>query len=145
MFWNRPRCPRCNMCGAVLAAVMATACSNFLSPSEPTPAPDTGATFKVTAAAAGVDSSSSSGPCPRRVTFTGTITTNAAGAVTYKWERHDGAASPNTTMTFAGAGSQTNTITWETSGSGWQQLHVLSPNDVKSNQAAVSVSCTAGP
>jgi hypothetical protein len=47
------------------------------------------------------------------LTFTGTITTNAAGTVSYHWLRSDGAStSPDDTLTFGGAATKTATTTW---------------------------------
>jgi hypothetical protein len=127
---------------ATLVAAAAAACSNFLEgPS--TPSPTGGSSFRVESVVAGVDNATVAGACPKRVTLTGTITATSSGTVTFKWERSDGAATPNANMTFTGAGAQTTTLTWDTSGSGWQQLHVLTPNDVKSNQVNVSVSCAS--
>ena len=99
--------------------------------------------IRVTAATAGVDVSSFSGSCPKRLTFTGTITASEAGQVTYKWERHDGSAGPTQTMTFNAASSQTASTVWDVSPStsGWQRVHVLTPNDLTSNDAHVIVTC----
>ena len=99
--------------------------------------------IRVTAASAGVDLSSFSGACPKRLTFTGTITASEAGQVTFKWERHDGSAAPTETMTFAAGSAQTTSIVWDVSAStsGWQRLHVLTPNDLISNDARIVVTC----
>jgi hypothetical protein len=99
--------------------------------------------LRVTAATAGVDVSSFSGPCPKRLTFTGTITASEAGEVTYKWERHDGSAAPTQTMTFNAGSSQTVSTVWDVSPStsGWQRLHVVTPNDLTSNEARIIVTC----
>jgi hypothetical protein len=73
-------------------------------------------------------------------TFTGSITATAAGTVRYTWERSDGAWSPEETVYFNGAGTQTVSNTWamNASYSGWQRLHVISPNDTVSNMATFS-------
>lgn len=116
---------------------------DLFSPSSTTEPTSSTAGIRVTAAAAGVDVSSFSGPCPKRLTFTGTITASAAGQVTYKWERHDGSAAATQTMTFNAGSSQTTSAVWDVSPStsGWQRLHVLTPNDLTSNDARVIVTC----
>jgi len=85
--------------------------------------------------------------CPILYNFAGTITTNAAATVTYKWERSDGASAPVQTLSFGGAGSQAVTTSWKLGGSsgstynGWERIHVLTPNDVVSNQANFVLTC----
>ncbi len=118
---------------------------NQFSPSSSTnKSNNTTSGFRVTNVIAGVDTSSQSGTCPRRFTFTGTITVSEAGTVTYKWERSDGSATPTETMTFAGASSQTAVNAWDvsTSGSSWQRLRILTPNETYSAQANITVSCS---
>jgi hypothetical protein len=68
-----------------------------------------------------------------------------AGTVTYMWERSDGSIAPVSSITFNGPDSQTVTTTWTLSASyaGWEQLHVLTPNDVTSNQARFTLDCPA--
>lgn len=72
--------------------------------------------------------------------FVGSITANGAGTVRYTWERSDGAWSPEETATFTGAGVKTVSNTWSltSSYSGWERLHVLSPNNMLSNMATFS-------
>jgi hypothetical protein len=89
-----------------------------------------------------------SSTCPRGIDFSGTITVNDAGSVTYKWESSDGTYNPPaTSITFAGAGSQTVSTTWTLGSSGktftdyWLHLHVLSPTDVTSNNATFTLRC----
>ncbi|MBP7133881.1 hypothetical protein KBA73_01565, partial [Patescibacteria group bacterium] len=97
-------------------------------------------TFQVTNVTAAVSSGYDTCYLPMSYAFTGTITTNGAGTVTYTWERSDGAQSPQQTLSFSGAGSQTVTNSWELSAtySGWQRLRILGPNDMTSNQASIS-------
>jgi hypothetical protein len=99
--------------------------------------------FAVTAASAAVDSNSFIGTCPHVFTFTGTITANAAGQVTYRWERSDGTNQATQALTFAAAGTQSATNTWgvATATSGWSRLHVLTPTDLTSNQATFTLGC----
>lgn len=111
------------------------------SNSDPTtPAPSG---FRVTAVTAGVDSGAFSGACPRRFTFTGTITASEPGTVTYKWERSDGTTTPIETVIFAGSGSLTVVNAWDvpTTTDGWAQVKVMSPNDATSNQAKFVAIC----
>ena len=63
----------------------------------------------------------------------------------YRWLRSDGATISPQTLSFASAGTQSVTATWDIS-SGvhtnlWMQLEILSPNSVLSNQATFSVTC----
>ncbi|MCX7838539.1 MAG: hypothetical protein N2559_03660 [Anaerolineae bacterium] len=85
------------------------------------------------------------GACPATFYFTGTITMNGPGTVVYRWERSDGTAKPSQTLTFATAGSQIITDSWSgittTLRSGWQRIHVGSPNEVYSNQATFTNNC----
>lgn len=73
-------------------------------------------------------------------TFTGSISTNGAGTVRYTWERSDGALSPEQTVYFNGAGTQSVTNSWNLNStySGWSRLRVLAPNDTTSNMATFS-------
>jgi hypothetical protein len=116
---------------------------NQFAPSGTTKTSTSAPGIRVTAATAGVDVASFSGSCPKRITFTGTITASEAGVVTFKWERHDGSAAATQTMTFNTGSSQTASAVWDVSPStsGWQRLHVLTPNDMTSNDARIVVTC----
>ena len=116
---------------------------NQFAPTSTTKTSTSTSGIRVTAATAGVDLASFSGSCPKRLTFTGTITASEAGQVTYKWERHDGSATPTETMTFSAGSSQTASTVWDVSPStsGWQRLHILTPNDLTSNEARIAVTC----
>jgi hypothetical protein len=106
----------------------------------PTPIP---VPYAVTGAIASVDIASSAGPCPHIFNFTGTITSNGPGTVTYRWEKSDGTTGPTQNIFFYSAGSMTVTASWQLSGSsnGWVRLHVFSPNEIFSNQASFSLNC----
>lgn len=70
--------------------------------------------------------------------FQGSITTDSAGKISYRWERSDGASSPMQTIAADKAGTYTASDFWDLAGmnySGWMRLHVLSPSDTSSNQA----------
>jgi hypothetical protein len=92
-----------------------------------------------------VDIPSFTGACPKTFTFSGTIATSGPATVTYRWERSDNAQSPIQTLTFAAAGSQTVTETWQLGAtySGWERLHVLTPSDLLSNQATFNLTCSS--
>ena len=98
----------------------------------------------VTATTASVSPSTYSGACPGTFNFSGNITTNGAGTVTYRWERSDGATAPTQTLTFNAAGTQPAAATsWQLGATGafWERVHVLTPNDISSNQATFTNSC----
>jgi hypothetical protein len=104
--------------------------------------------FSVTKVTVSASPKSYTGACTPSTTFTftGKITTNGAGTVTYKWERSDGASSSEDTITFSDAGTKTVTTTWTYGGAGnvgtsWERLHVTDPNDIKSSKAEVKYNC----
>lgn len=100
--------------------------------------------FQVTAVSVSVSPTSYTGTCPEKFTFAATITANGAGVVTYTWLRSDGAVSSPQTITFTGAGTQTVVATWTLSPaafSGWEQLQIISPNSLLSNQANFALMC----
>jgi hypothetical protein len=90
-----------------------------------------------------VDAPSYTGFCPKTFNFTGVITANSPGTVTYRWERSDGVISPLQSATFSASGTQIVSETWQIWGaySGWERLHVLTPNDSLSNQASFTLTC----
>jgi hypothetical protein len=69
------------------------------------------------------------------------------GTVTYRWERSDGATGPVLTWNAtAGALTKDEATSWTlgtagTSGTFWEKIHVLTPNDISSNQATFTLSC----
>jgi hypothetical protein len=89
----------------------------------------------------------SSTTCPQTFNFDGTITTNAAGNVTYRWARNDGYLGPIQVLTFLVPGTQPVATEPYTIGepgfvaSGWGQIQVVSPNAVNSNQANFTLNC----
>jgi hypothetical protein len=108
----------------------------------PTPTPVPGI---VTSAILNVTPVTYSGACPATFVFTGTITMNGPGTVTYRWERSDGVNKPMQTLTFTSAGSQIVTDQWtgvvSAVRSGWQRIHVNTPNELFSNQATFTNNC----
>jgi len=93
----------------------------------------------------GVDQYPFTGPCPKTIHFWGTIAASGPGTVTYRWERSDNTtATAPETITFAAAGSQTVANLWTRGeGTGWQRLHVLTPNDTVSSQIDFVMTCGA--
>jgi hypothetical protein len=119
---------------------LAIACGGTPSPSSPS---GTGG-FRVITATTSVDSAAFTGTCPHRFTFTATFTASAAGTATYQWERSDGSADATKALTFADAGSQTQTTTWDVGSGvngGWMRVRVLGPNELLSNQATFTLTC----
>jgi hypothetical protein len=108
-------------------------------PPTPTPKP-----FTVKSVTASVDNDSYTGSCPYQFNFTAVIEVNGPGEVKYKWERSDGALAPEKTISFTEAGSKSVTTSWQLGldYSGWQQLHILSPIDLISNQANFNLNCS---
>lgn len=106
------------------------------STSTPTPA-----AFQVTSVVA--VASVPGGSCPKTVNFSANITTNQGGTVTYKWERSDNAGAPTESLSFASASTQSVSDTWSLGAnySGWERLHILTPNDLTSNQASFTLTC----
>jgi hypothetical protein len=100
-------------------------------------------TFAVTSVTANASPPFYSGPCPYQFNFSGIITVNGPGTVTYQWERSDGTSDPAQTATFSSAGSQIVTTYWYLGaiGTGWYRLHILSPNNTTSNQAFFVLNC----
>lgn len=109
----------------------------------PTPTP-TPVGFQVTGITAAVaPTSSTSCPSSTAFNFSATITANAAGTVSYKWERSDGASASTENVTFDAAGSKTVNYTWNMGAGGthWAKVHVLTPNDISSNEATFTMTC----
>jgi hypothetical protein len=83
------------------------------------------------------------GACPKTFGLVGNITTNGPGTVTYRWERSDGGASPTQTYTFESASTFSPFTSWprEASGSYWVRIHIITPNDMVSEQANFTLTC----
>ena len=119
---------------------------NPVSSVSPVP-PLTPTSYYVTGVTASADPPSYSGPCPQTIHFYASIAVNGPCTVVYRWERSDGLVSPGFyNLTFPATGSQTVTADWtDVSSSGWAKLHVVTPNEVFSNQAFFVVNCTGTP
>ncbi|CAG0944323.1 hypothetical protein ANRL1_01682 [Anaerolineae bacterium] len=142
--WQNPTCGQ-NVTIVLLARTASGAELGRLTKSAMTPT-CTG-TFAVTDVIASVTPTTFTGVCPKDFAFTGRITVNGTGSVTYRWERSDGEQSPTLTLTYPSALAQTTVpATWkaERDGTYWMRLHVLTPNDKTSERATFTVDCTSG-
>lgn len=112
-----------------------------------------GGGFEVTDVDLRPDEAKVLGQCPATVRFTGSITTNGPGTVTYTFVRSDGATGPSSTVEFKEGGTQTVTTTWTLGGvalpqyEGWQSIKVLTPNEVESGHETgrFFLSCSPAP
>jgi hypothetical protein len=112
-----------------------------------------GGPFAVTGVTTTVNPASYSGPCTdaggKRIdfAFSADITTNAAGTVTYKWERSDSASASEESLTFASAGTKTVTSTWSRwfnpgdNATGWKRIYINNPNHQTFSNASFTVTC----
>jgi hypothetical protein len=127
-----------NAAGSTTSTVQVTVSSGAYTPT-PTPA-----AFAVLGVTTMVEPSAFTGACPKNFSCSAIITANGAGTVTYRWERSDGGSSPTQTAVFASAGSQTVSTGWprEAGGTYWVRIRTLSPNEILSNQASFTLSCT---
>ena len=103
----------------------------------------------ITAVSVAVDVPSyQGGPCPAKLSFTGTIVADKTPTVpiTYQWVRSDTSAkSPVRTITMTGKGALV-TDTWSVGSSGemmrvWNELRILSPNTITSEKVNAAVLC----
>ncbi len=103
------------------------------------------APFQVTQVTADVEPEIFSGVCPKSATYTGKITTNGAGTVSYRWVRSDGTGETRT-LNFSAAGTQAVanvTMNYTHSATHWAKLEVLAPNAMSSTQAKFTLNCTS--
>lgn len=112
-----------------------------------------GGPFAVTGVTTTVNPANYSGPCTDvggkkiEFQFSAEITTNAAGTVTYKWERSDNANAPEQSLTFASAGTKTVTTTWSRwfnpgdNATGWERVYINNPNHQAFSNANFTVTC----
>ncbi|MCJ7663088.1 MAG: hypothetical protein MUO24_02470 [Desulfobacterales bacterium] len=94
-------------------------------------------------AALSADPPSYVGACPATINFRGTISTNKAAVVKYKFIRSDGGETPVQTLNFSAAGSKPVSTTWSLGRdyTGWKAIKVISPVIVESNKANFSIRC----
>jgi len=103
----------------------------------------------VTSLTMAVDQGTYEGPCPHSFFFTATFTLNQAATLTYKLEAGSDTPGftfilpgPQTRAFDAGTYSIPSELTFTSSGSGWVRMHITSPVDMASNQAAFNLTCT---
>ena len=104
-----------------------------------------GTSFQVTKVTAEVDPEIFTGTCPKSATYTGKITTNGAGTVSYRWVRSDGIGETRT-LNFSAAGTQAVAnvnMNYTHSATHWAKLEVLAPNAMTSDQAKFTLNCTS--
>jgi hypothetical protein len=112
--------------------------------------------LNVTGATMSVDKPSITGVCPQSFVFSAALTSEGAGAMTYRLEAAADTPGftfnlPETTQsTFTGAGPRTfnasYTLEFTGSVSGQMWVHILSPVDQETNKVSFSLTCTpAGP
>ena len=96
--------------------------------------------FAVTDAKFKADEQKVLSKCPALIGFSGSVTANGAGEVTYTFMRSDGATSPVQTLNFTEAGTRAVSTSWTLGGAGlmsyegWQTLRILSPNELTTPQ-----------
>jgi hypothetical protein len=122
-------------------------------PTIPTPTSTSTPQFTVTGTNLTVNKSTVSVKCGPgfKFDFTGKISTNTGGTVTYYWQRSDGFKSSDKTLAFKAAGTQPVTFDWTLGNlgtvspnpfSGWVQINIKSPNTLSSNQEAITLKCS---
>jgi hypothetical protein len=93
------------------------------------------------------------GPCPAKITFSGSITANQPGRVKYTFIRSDGAIDTrDLSLDFDGPGSKPVETTWTLGAAvptfqpfrGFQSIKILSPNEMESNKAEFVLNCPEG-
>lgn len=85
-----------------------------------------------------------SGACPHQIVFSGRVSVAGGnGVVSYKFLRNDGASAPVETITFDGPGTRDIKTNWYLGATytGWQQIQILDPVEMKSNKADFKLTC----
>jgi hypothetical protein len=92
------------------------------------------------------------GACPGTIKFSGKIRANKAGRVKYTWLRNDGATARVEYVDFTEAGIKYVSTTWTLGDAtvlpnyvGWEQIKILSPNEMLSNKADFKLTCNQSP
>ena len=130
--------------------VVGTTGSATQAPTSTSPTATTSPSTSVTVSnlSTSIENSTVTGTCPYSYRVEASFNLSGPAAVTYRWEA--GSATPGFTFTLPDsqttnfpAGTQTLAFFLQltNSGSGWVQLHIVSPQDVVSNQAAFSLTC----
>lgn len=95
-----------------------------------------------------------SGKCPATIKFVGRVTVKNVTRpikIQYKFTRSDGALAPVETLTFDRDGSREVSETWTLGGpglpsySGWEAIRIVYPQELDSNRADFSVTCSEEP
>jgi hypothetical protein len=110
---------------------------------EPRPQPPTNR-FRIVEVMLRADPFDFTGPCPKKIVFSGQISVaGSGGVVSYKFLRNDGASAPVETITFDGPGTKYIQTTWQLGAtySGWQQIQILDPVEQTSNKAEFNLTC----
>ena len=104
-------------------------------------------TVTITATTAVVGENNFTGPCSKKFDFETEIDADGPTTITYTWLRSDGATAPENSITFEEAGTKKVTTSWTLGGSGesyegyWQQLKIISPEEIFSNKAEFNLYC----
>lgn len=92
--------------------------------------------------------SSYRGPCPTAIRFAGSITSDRAGPVRYRFIRSDHFPGTEYTLNFEGPGTKAVRDAWSVGEpaapvySGWERIHVLAPGRIESAPASFTVTCS---
>lgn len=104
-------------------------------------------TVSITASANVVGENNYTGECPKKLDFNAEIEADGSVTVKYTWLRSDGATSPEYTIEFNEAGTKTVSTSWTLGGGDnsyegyWQQLKIISPQEILSNKAFFDLTC----
>ncbi|WKX77359.1 hypothetical protein [Zobellia laminariae] len=114
-----------------------TACTDDDTTEEPS---------KITAVRLGTVSNFT-GPCSKKFDFEAEIDADGPTTISYTWLRSDGATAPKNSITFEEAGTKKVTTSWTLGENGesyegyWQQLKIISPEEILSNKAEFDLHC----
>lgn len=100
--------------------------------------------FRVVKATLRATPATYSGPCPAEIQFKAKISvTGGKGTVVFNIASSDGSPAPSVRFVFDKPGMKDTLYSWRCHESfmGWQQLVILEPNKIKSNQAEVAIMC----
>jgi len=133
-------------CGTNQSTATVTVYVQAAPPTPTPPAPTPKPAFRVTGATASVSPSNWTGTCPGTFTYMGNLTTNDAGTITYRWSGSS-STSPSPVMTFNAPSAGSFALPgyqaqWGAKGGQWAQLNILAPNQLASNQAPFTNSCS---
>jgi hypothetical protein len=103
-----------------------------------------GEDFAVTSASLSADHTSITGICPQTFTYHATITTNAAGTVTYYFVLSNGTNTSTKSIVFDSPDTDTASGTWSigASGSYWVKIYIDNPNHQLFGPLNLTLTCT---